>query len=75
MIMIIICTKWYTSADSHKGNIMKTVILTIILTVAALNAEDVVHYDTRDTKTSSMSKPNHPNTDLHRWEFDSSINS
>jgi len=54
---------------------MKTVILTIILTVAALNAEDVVHYDTRDTKTSSMSKPNHPNTDLHRWEFDSSINS
>ena len=50
---------------------MKTVILTMILTISALNAEDIVHYDTRETKPSSMSKPNHPSTDLYRWEFDS----
>ncbi len=50
---------------------MKTVILTIILTITALNAQDIVHYDTRDTEPSGISKPNHPNMNLNRWEFDS----
>ena len=69
--MIIIYIEWYTFANSHKGNKMKTVILTIILTITALNAEDTVHYDTRDSEPSGISKPNYPNMNLYRWEFDS----
>ncbi len=44
---------------------MKTIILATILTISALQAEDVVHYDKKEAKASSMSKPNHPNSDLY----------
>ena len=44
---------------------MKTVILATLLTLTALQAENVVHYDKKEVKTSSMSKPNHPSTDLY----------
>ena len=44
---------------------MKKVLLTLVLLAGALQAEDIVHYDTRDTKKPAMSKPNHPSTDLY----------
>jgi len=44
---------------------MKTVILATLLTLTALQAENVVHYDKKEVKTSSISKPNHPSTDLY----------
>ena len=44
---------------------MKKIILLIALTLGALQAADsIVHYDTPDTKTP-ISKPNHPNDDIH----------
>ncbi|MCK4738218.1 MAG: hypothetical protein KAT10_06605 [Sulfurimonas sp.] len=51
---------------------MKKIILTIVLTLGALQADSTVlytqdttvHYDTQETK-SPISKPNHPNTDIH----------
>ena len=43
---------------------MKKIILLITLTIAALQAESIVHYDTPETK-SPISKPNHPNDDIH----------
>jgi len=45
---------------------MKKIILTtIILLGAAAQAEDIVHYDTKDTKKPAISKPNYPTTDLY----------
>ena len=44
---------------------MKTVILATLLTFTALQAEDTVHYDKKDIKPSSMSKPYHPSSDLY----------
>ncbi|MCK4874477.1 MAG: hypothetical protein KAR81_08175 [Sulfurimonas sp.] len=52
---------------------MKKIILTIVLTLGALQANTAVHYDTQDTTVhydtqetkSPISKPNHPNTDIH----------
>ena len=44
---------------------MKTVILATLLTLTALQAENIVHYDKKEVKTSSMSQPNHPSTDLY----------
>jgi len=44
---------------------MKTLILVSILSIAALQAGDVVKYDTRDDKGSNISKPNHPHNDLY----------
>ena len=44
---------------------MKTIILATLLTLTALQAEDTVHYDKKEVKPSSMSKPNHPSTDLY----------
>jgi len=44
---------------------MKTVILAILLTLTALQAEDTVHYDKKEVKPSSISKPNHPSNSLY----------
>jgi len=44
---------------------MKIFILATLLTLAALQAEDTVHYDKKEVKSSSISKPNHPSTDLY----------
>ena len=44
---------------------MKKVILTAILLAGALQAEDTVHYDIREVKKPSITKPNHPSTDLY----------
>ena len=52
---------------------MKKIILTIVLTLGALQAntavqyntqDTTVHYDTQETK-SPISKPNHPSTDIY----------
>ena len=44
---------------------MKTIILATLLAITALQAEDTVHYDKKEVKASSMSKPNYPSTDLY----------
>ncbi len=44
---------------------MKTIVLAVVLALSALQAEDVVHYDTHETKKPEMSKPNYPNNDIH----------
>ncbi|MEA3374491.1 MAG: hypothetical protein U9Q62_12475 [Campylobacterota bacterium] len=44
---------------------MKTLILATVLTISALQAEDVVQYDKKEAKASSISKPNYPSTDLY----------
>ena len=44
---------------------MTKIILAIALTTGAIWAENVVKYDTRDTKKPQISKPNHPTTDLY----------
>lgn len=44
---------------------MKKVILTAVLLIGALQAESIVHYDTKETKKPSITKPNHPTTDLY----------
>jgi len=43
---------------------MKKIILLISLTLGALQADNIVHYDTRDTKVP-VSKPNHPSTEIY----------
>lgn len=55
----------YTFANSSKRKNMKTFILAAVLTISALQAEGVVHYDKKDAKASSISKPNYPSTDLY----------
>jgi len=43
---------------------MKKIILLITLTLGALQAESVVHYDTTGIEDNSgISKPNYPNDD------------
>ena len=44
---------------------MKKFILAMVLIIGAAQAENIVHYDTKDAKGSNISKPNHPNTDLY----------
>jgi len=44
---------------------MKKVLLTVVLLAGALQAEDTVHYDIRDVKKPTISKPNYPSTDLY----------
>jgi len=44
---------------------MKKIILLIALTLGALQAESIVHYDTTNDDNSGISKPNHPNDDIH----------
>ena len=50
----------------QKETKMKTIILLITLTIAALQAESTVYYDTTTTDDSSgISKPNHPTGELY----------
>jgi len=44
---------------------MKTVILATLLTLTALQAEDTVHYDKKEVKSSNISKPNYPSINLY----------
>ena len=44
---------------------MKTLILATLLTLTTLQAEDTVHYDKKEVKPSSISKPNYPSNDLY----------
>ena len=44
---------------------MKKVILTAVLLMSALQAENIVHYGTKDSKKPAISKPNHPSTSLY----------
>ena len=44
---------------------MKVFILAAVLTISALQADGIVHYDKKEAESSSISKPNHPNTDLY----------
>ena len=43
---------------------MKKIILLVTLTLVALQADNVVHYDTTDTQ-NPISKPNHPSSELY----------
>jgi len=45
---------------------MTRIILAIALTLCALQADDIVKYDTPETKEPQTSKPNHPSVDLYR---------
>ena len=44
---------------------MIKIILATALTMAAIQAEDIVHYDTKDAKKAQITKPNHPTADLY----------
>lgn len=44
---------------------MKKIILTAVLLAGVLQAENIVHYDTKDVKTVQMDKPNHPNDTIY----------
>jgi len=50
---------------SYQGYNMKKVIITAVLLFSESLVADVVHYDTRDTEKSGISKPNHPSTSLY----------
>ncbi|WP_415397169.1 hypothetical protein [Sulfurimonas sp. CS5] len=43
---------------------MKTIILLVTLTLGALQADNIVTYDTQDTK-NPISKPNHPSSEIY----------
>ncbi|HUH43409.1 MAG: hypothetical protein PHI38_02655 [Sulfurimonas sp.] len=43
---------------------MKKIILLIALTLGALQADNIVHYDVKEASTT-VSKPNHPTTDIY----------
>ncbi|MBU1658843.1 hypothetical protein KKG72_07320 [bacterium] len=44
---------------------MKKIILAMALILGSLQAGDVVHYDTKETKKPEITKPNHPNSDIY----------
>ena len=44
---------------------MIKIILATALTLGALQAENVVHYDKKDVKKPQITKPNHPTNDLY----------
>ncbi|MCW8837664.1 MAG: hypothetical protein OQK11_03085 [Thiovulaceae bacterium] len=44
---------------------MKKIILATALLLGSLQADNIVHYDTKDTKKSGISKPNYPNNDIY----------
>lgn len=44
---------------------MKTMILLIALTLGALQADNIVTYDTKNGDNAPISKPNHPSQDLY----------
>ncbi len=43
---------------------MKKIILLIALTLGALQAENIVHYDTNGAE-DAINKPNHPSTEIY----------
>ncbi|MDO9267054.1 MAG: hypothetical protein Q7U00_08235 [Sulfurimonas sp.] len=43
---------------------MKKFILLIALTLGALQADNIVHYDTKETQ-APISKPNYPSTEIY----------
>ncbi len=44
---------------------MIKIILATALTLGALQAQNIVHYDKKEATQSQTSKPNHPNDDLY----------
>ena len=50
---------------SYQGYTMTKILLALALTLVSLQAENIVHYDTRDGSTPTISKPNHPATNLY----------
>jgi len=44
---------------------MTKIILALALTLVALQAENIVHYDKKDIKKPAISKPNHPGGNLY----------
>ncbi|MDP2893936.1 MAG: hypothetical protein WC279_07580 [Sulfurimonas sp.] len=44
---------------------MKNIILLIALTLGALQADNIVTYDTNNDSNTEASKPNHPSQDLY----------
>jgi len=44
---------------------MIKIILTTALTIGALQADNIVHYDTKTVKKPAISRPNHPSTSLY----------
>lgn len=49
---------------SYQGKNMTKTILAIAITLGALQADNIVSYDTKDTK-APISKPNHPSTEIY----------
>ena len=49
---------------SYQGNKMKKIILLITLTLGALQADNIVSYDTQDTQ-APISKPNYPSSEIY----------
>jgi hypothetical protein len=43
---------------------MKKVILAVALLLGVLQADGIVHYDTKEANTP-IDKPNHPSTDIY----------
>ncbi len=43
---------------------MKKVILALVLVIGALQADNVVSYDTKEVK-NPIAKPNHPSTEIY----------
>ncbi len=44
---------------------MTKIILAMALTIGALQADDIVHYDTKETKKPAIHKPYYPSTNLY----------
>jgi len=44
---------------------MTKIILVLTFAFVAVQAENIVHYDTKTVKKPAMTKPNHPATDLY----------
>jgi hypothetical protein len=44
---------------------MKKVILTAVLLMGALQADNIVHYDKQEAEKPNISKPNYPSSDIY----------
>lgn len=44
---------------------MTKIILAVTILAGAIQAQDIVHYDTKTVKKPAISKPNHPSNDLY----------
>jgi len=45
---------------------MIKITLALALGFVAVQAESIVHYDTKTVKKPAMTKPNHPSVDLYK---------